>query len=258
MNSMLAELRGIVMLIGYGFRHVSLLRQPPYSTCFSRLFQEAGKMGISQVGMRAIGIGTIIIAYMIKILSVNSAFAMKILVIVVMREVGPLLAAMIVLIRIGTMTSARLGMMRLQGEIRQLRLLGIAPRDYLAVPTMFALALATLVLTFYFQLIAVGGGILLSALFMDVSLREMMENLLQLMTPLDIAYTAIKSFFFGLLIAAVCAYYGIESGQMTSQRLPETLSRSVMQSLFVVLLFNALFAYLVYGIVLFGIIRAQH
>lgn len=258
MNSLLAELRGFTMLIAYGFRHISLLRKRPYSTYFSLLFMEAGKMGISQVGMRAIGIGTVIIAYMIKILSVNAAIAMKILVIVVMREVGPLLAAMIVLIRIGTMTSARLGMMRLHGEIRQLQLLGISPRDYLAVPTMFALALSTLVLTFYFQLIAVGGGIVLSTLLMDLSLREMMEYLLVLMTPLDIAYTAIKSFFFGLLIATVSTYYGIESDQLTDHRLPDALSRSVMQSLFVILLFNALFAYIVYGIVLFGIIRAQN
>lgn len=258
MRPLLTELRTFLGLIAYSFWRVSLLRKAPYACHFLRLFLEMGRQGIGALGFRAVAIGTVIIAYMIQLLSVNAEFAMKVLVLVVMREVGPLLAAIIVLIRIGTSISARLGIMKMGGDIRRLRLLGISPRDYLVVPTLFATALATLVLTFYFQLIAVGGGMLLSTLLMDLSLREMVEHLMVLITPLDIAYTAVKSFFFGLIIATVGVYYGMEFGSGSNAQLAELLSRSIMQSLFVILLFNAVFAYFIYGILLFGIIHAQN
>jgi len=242
-------------MAGYCFKHAYLLRRQPYAQRFLKLFLDTGKKGFADAGIRATVIGTVIIAYMIKNLSTNSEIAIKILVLFVVREIGPLLAALIVLVRIGTVFCANLSVMKMNGELRSLRLLGVSPRDYLAVPAVFAIALANVVLTFYFQLVGIGGGIVLSALLLDLSIREMLEHLMVMMTPVDVAYTAIKSFFFGLIIASVSAHFGLQSERTTVDGLPDALSRSVMQSLFLILLFNALFAYIVYGILFFGMIH---
>lgn len=255
---MLTDLRGYLALGLHCLRRAPLIRHQPYAERFLRQFVEAGKLGFAEIGLRSIGLGTLVIAYIVSTFAADPAAAMQILVIVVMREAGPLVAALIVMIRVGAVTTARLGLMQGRGEMRVIALSGLSPIDYLVLPAVFAIGLATMLLTFYFQLIAVGGGMVLSSLLMDISLRVMAENLVLLMSPVDIAYTAIKGFAFGAIIAMVSSHHGTRVAATRSGELPQVLSASIMQSLAMMLLFNAVFGYLVYGVLLFGIVRAQY
>jgi ABC-type transporter Mla maintaining outer membrane lipid asymmetry permease subunit MlaE len=89
-------------------------------------------------------------------------------------------------------------------------------------------------------------------------MTAMADHLLLTLTPIDLAYTAIKSFAFGWIIAVVCAHHGLQGPGTNARVLPQTLSKAVMQSLMVMTLFNAAFGYFVYGVLLFGIIRAEN
>lgn len=255
---MLNDFRGYLSLALHCARRAPLVGQQPYAERFLRQFLEAARLGFAEIGLRSIGLGTLIIAWIVSTFAADPAAAMQILVIVVMREAGPLVAALIVMIRVGAVMAARLSLMQGRGELRVIELSGLSPVDYLVLPAVFAIGLATMLLTFYFQLIAVGGGMLLSSLLMDISLRVMTEHLLMLMSPVDIAYTAIKGFAFGAIIAMVSSHHGTRVAATRKGELPQVLSVSIMQSLGMMLLFNAVFGYLVYGVLLFGIVRAQN
>lgn len=244
----LADLGGCLALAGRCAARAGLLRRGPYRERFLHLLLDTARKGLGDGGLRAVALGTLLLAFTLKNLSANAEIAIRILVLFVAREIGPLAAALIVLLRAGSAIAASLGLMGVQGELRALRLLGLPARDYLALPALAAIACATLVLTFYFQLTAVAGGIVVSALLLDLPLREMFEHLTLALTPVDVLYTAVKSFGFGLIIATVGAYYGLEAGRQGPGGLADMLSRSVTHSLFLLLLFNALFAYLVYGL----------
>lgn len=232
-----------------------LLRLAPVRDVLVRQISRIGVATLSTMAVRAAGIGTLIIAYTTYVLAADPEFAVRILVWAVLREIGPLFAVIMLIVRSGTSIAAEFALMRERGELARLGMMGISARDYIVVPTVVAVALSNVAVTFYFQMLAVGGGMAVSALLMDVSLAELAEHFFSLASVWDILYTVIKSLGFGVLAGLVLCMHGLglAGGKAT---LPDAVSRSVMQSIVAVLVFNAVFAYLVFGVLLFGIVRA--
>jgi phospholipid/cholesterol/gamma-HCH transport system permease protein len=233
--------------------NLSALGRPAVGDMFARQIQITGEATLSALVIRAAGLGTLIIAYMIDMLSADAAYAVRILIWAVLREIGPLFAAILLIMRSGTVLATEFAEMRGRGELDKLRMMGIDPIHYLVVPTLAALTVSSIVVTFYFQILAVGGGILISSLLMDVTLDELGEHFFALADLSDILYTLIKSAGFGIGIGVVLCAQGLGGSSAPAAQI---VSRSVMQSIVVVLLFNAAFAYLVFGVALFGIVRA--
>jgi phospholipid/cholesterol/gamma-HCH transport system permease protein len=242
--------------------NLGVLSRPPVRDVLVRQVERIGVATLSAMALRAAGIGTLIIAYMTYVLAADPAFAVRILVWAVLREIGPLFAVIMLVLRSGSAIAAEFALMRERGELRQLAMMGIDVRDYIVVPTVVAMAISNLVVTFYFQILAVGGGIVLSSLLMDVTLAELLEHFFNLASLWDVVYTVVKSLGFGILVGLVVSMHGLglaagPFGRTAAHvRLPDAVSRSVMQSIVAVMLFNAVFAYLVFGVLLFGIVRA--
>jgi phospholipid/cholesterol/gamma-HCH transport system permease protein len=234
---------------------LGVLGRDPVRQVLVRQMQRAGMATLSALVVRAAGIGTLIIAYTTYVLAADAAFAVRILIWAVLREIGPLFAVIMLVMRSGTAMAAEFALMRDRGELQALRLSGIGVLDYIVVPTVVAMTLSNLVITFYFQLLAVGGGMIVSALLMEVSLNELAEHFFALASVWDLLYTVIKSIGFGLLVGMVVCVQGLGLGGRPVS-MPEAVSRAVMQSIVAVLLFNAVFAYLVFGVLFFGIVRA--
>ena len=207
--------------------------------------------------LRASVLGVLIIAITMDVLDADVELAVKILVAVVFREVGPLAAAVVVILRSGTAMSAEVAMMRVSGQTRALRYLGIDLFDYLVVPRVAAVMLATLVLTVYIQCLAVLGGLVLSPFIIDASFTELAERLFRLFTPVDFFYSTVKALLFGFAIAACCCYHGLNPPDLTQNAVPKVVTRAVTQSAMLVLTINAAFAYLVFGILFFGLVTAK-
>ena len=97
----------------------------------------------------------------------------------VLREVGPLAAAMVVILRTGTAMSAELAMMRITGQTDALRRMGIESYDYLVVPRVAGVMVATAALTCYIQFLAVAGGMILSPFVIQASFTELYTAVLR-------------------------------------------------------------------------------
>jgi phospholipid/cholesterol/gamma-HCH transport system permease protein len=125
------------------------------------------------------------------------------------------------------------------------------------VPRVVGVALSNAALTLYVQVIAVGGGMLLSSLIINVPFDEMLTNFFLLASPLDLVYSLIKSVLFGAAIAVVACYHGLNPGGHSINAVPRATIRAVTEALLLVMLLNVVFAYLVYGVALFGLVTAQ-
>jgi len=251
------EFEGCMRLMGHVLRRLRVLALPPVTESLTRQIYFTGASATAGIVLRGALLGTLIIAYVIDVLDANSALAVKILLWVVLREIGPLIAAVLVIQRSGTAVVTELALMQISGEVTSLRRMRIDPRDYLVVPRVVGVALSTAALTFYVQVIAVGGGMLLSAITIDASLGQLANDFLLLASPVDVAYSMIKSLLFGVAIAVICCYHGLHPPGVSINAVPKAAINAVTQSTLLVMLLNVIFAYLVFGQAFFGLVTAK-
>jgi phospholipid/cholesterol/gamma-HCH transport system permease protein len=161
----------------------------------------------------------------------------------VVGELGPLLAAVIIIARSSVAIATELALMRVRSEPEHLEGMGIAPLEYLVVPRMAALTLSLVALTVYFQGIAIAGGLAASALYQDLSFGIQLGRFLEATSVASFAVSLLKSAVFGLSIAAVSCWQGLAADRSVNA-VPIAAMNAVVQSLLAVFLFDALFAYL--------------
>jgi phospholipid/cholesterol/gamma-HCH transport system permease protein len=233
------------------------LRRAPIRESFLRQVYFTGVTAATGVVLRASVLGVLIIAITMDVLDADTDLAVKILLLLVFREIGPLAAAVVVILRTGTAISAEVAMMRISGQTRALRHLGINLYDYIVVPRVAGVMLATVVLTFYVQFLAVLGGLVFSPLIIDATFMELAGRFSALFSPVDFFYSTIKALLFGFAIAACCCYHGLNPPSLTQNAVPQVVTRAVTQSAMLTLGINAVFAYIVFGILFFGLVTAK-
>jgi phospholipid/cholesterol/gamma-HCH transport system permease protein len=253
----LREIEGGISLSLNVAARLPSLRKAPILESFLRQVYFTGVTASTGVVLRATMLGVLIIAVMMDMLEADVDLAVKILLLLVFREIGPLAAAVVVILRTGTAISAEMAVMRVSGQTRALNYLGIDLYEYLVVPRVVGVMLATAALTLYIQILAVFGGLVLSPFIIEASFMELAGRLFDLFTPVDFVYSIIKSLLFGFAIAGVCCWHGLNPPDLTQNAVPKVVTRAVTQSAMLVLVINALFAYLVFGILFFGLVKAN-
>jgi phospholipid/cholesterol/gamma-HCH transport system permease protein len=127
----------------------------------------------------------------------------------IMREVGPILIALMFSGRVGSNNTAELGTMTVTEQLDGLRALAIDPIRHLIVPRMLAMIIALLSLTVIGDLVALVGGALFAHLMLDVEYATLYYNFAESLSPIDFLHGIIKSGAFGLAIAVTSCYFGI-------------------------------------------------
>lgn len=165
----------------------------------------------------------------------------SIMVIVVVRELGPMITALLVLARVGTANVVELGTARALGEIEALEALGIDPVHYFVAPRLIGMALGVFSLTVYFILAALASGYLW-AFLQDVPLRpaDYFRQLAGSLRGLDFIMLALKTLAFGSIIAVVTCYHGLAQ-PLRVEHVSRATVRAVAQSVVACVLMDALF-----------------
>ena len=163
------------------------------------------------------------------------------MVIVIVRELGPLLAAFLVLARVGTAHVIELGTARALGEVEALEALDIDPVHYLIVPRVIGTAMGIFALTIYLIIGALGSGYLF-AFLQDVPLTpgDYFSEITNALTWLDFVLLALKTTAFGFFIAIVTCYYGLAQ-PLRLEDVSGVAVRAVTQGIVVCVLIDALF-----------------
>ena len=153
------------------------------------------------------------------------------LVTVIVRELGPLLANVIVIGRSGNAMASELGHMKFSGEVRALDAQGLDPMVYLVVPRVVAMMLCVLCLTVVFIAVSFFSGYVFG-LLLNVKTggaRGFLESVAGAIGPLDVFNVVAKSLIPGLLAGVICCVEGLSVGTTVTD-LPQAITRAVQQS----------------------------
>jgi len=171
------------------------------------------------------------------------AFVVNILGVSLIRELGPMLAAILIAGRSGSSITAQMGVMRVTEELDAMRVMGIARGFRLVLPRALALALAMPLISIWTTAWSLLGGMLTADLSMNVSLAFFANALPGAVEVSNLVLATAKSAVFGLLIALIACHYGLRVKPNT-ESLGQGTTASVVTSITVVILVDALFAVL--------------
>jgi phospholipid/cholesterol/gamma-HCH transport system permease protein len=174
----------------------------------------------------------------------NTLLLGPIMVYVVVRELGPLLTALLVLSRSGTANVIELGTSRALGEVEALEALGIDPVHYLVMPRVIGMALGVMSLTVYFVIGTLVFGYV-CAFLEKVPLQpgDYFGQLAASLSGLDFVILAVKSCLFGVLIAVITCYHGLAQ-RLQLDEVSRATVRAVGQSIIACVLLDAVFIFI--------------
>ena len=212
---------------------------------------------IHETGGRALGI-TALVGFLIGIVvSYLSALQLRtfgaaiyivnILGLSIIRELGPLLAAILVAGRSGSAMTARLGVMRVTQELDALSALGISQSLRLILPKVVALSIAMPLLVVWTDIVALLGGAMAARLELGISLHQFVLKLPSAVPVMNFGIGLLKGVVFGLFIALVACHFGLRIKPDTESLGTET-TNSVVASITLVILLDAIFAIVFRGV----------
>jgi phospholipid/cholesterol/gamma-HCH transport system permease protein len=170
-------------------------------------------------------------------------FVVDLVTISVLREMGVLLTAIIVAGRSGSAFAAEIGVMQLNEETDALRAMGMNPVELLVVPRVLALMISLPLLTVIADAMGLAGGGLLSLVNLHIPLPQFTNRLRESLSPTTFWSGLIKAPVFAMLIAMVGTYRGMQVRD-SARELGRLTTVAVVQSIFLVILADALFAIL--------------
>ncbi|MGZ8937646.1 MAG: MlaE family ABC transporter permease [Limisphaerales bacterium] len=203
----------------------------------------AGVRLLPMVSFVAFSLGLVVIGQTVSLLNRFGAqdWAGIVMVTVIVRELGPLVTAFLVLARVGTVIVIELSTNRATGEVEALEALGIDPIHFLVMPRVLGLAASIFSLTVYMIIVALASGYLF-AFLQDVPLRpgEYINQLTSSLRWEDFALLALKTISFGTVIAVVTCFHGL-ARPVRLDEVAQVTSNAVVSSVIACVLLDALF-----------------
>ncbi|HSB24886.1 MAG TPA: ABC transporter permease, partial [Burkholderiaceae bacterium] len=168
-------------------------------------------------------------------------FVVDLVALSMLRELSPLLTAIIVAGRSGSAYTAQIGTMKVTEEIDALRTIGVGPQDVLVLPKVIALVIVMPLLTVYTDVTGVAGGMLMAKLKLGVGYAAFVDRLDEAI-QLSSYWTGLaKAPVFALIVALVGCHRGFQVGGSADSVGAQT-TVSVVQSIFLVIVTDALFS----------------
>jgi len=159
----------------------------------------------------------------------------------IVRELGPMLAAILVAGRSGSSMTAQLGVMRVTEELDALTVLGISQTMRLVLPKVVALAIAMPLIVLWCDAIALMGGMLAAKLELAISYRQFLHTLPTVLPEANLWLGEGKGMLFGILIAVNACHHGLRIKPNT-ESLAIGTTDSVVSSITMVILADAAIA----------------
>jgi phospholipid/cholesterol/gamma-HCH transport system permease protein len=190
-----------------------LVRPPFYGRMFLTALIEMGFFSLPVVALTAVFTGMVLALQASTALSrfnAESASA-SLVVLSVTRELGPVLAGLMVAGRVGAATAAELGTMRVTDQIDALATLSTQPMKYLVTPRLLAGIVALPLLVVVADIIGVLGGFIIATLKLGFNGPTYIANTLHYLQVEDVTLGLVKAAVFGFLIALMGCYHGYNS-----------------------------------------------
>jgi phospholipid/cholesterol/gamma-HCH transport system permease protein len=214
-QSFFITVAGITQFSGQYFREVW---KPPYE--FKEILKQAYQLGVNSLSLVSISgfiMGVVLTLQTRPTLAEFGAesYIPSMVSIAIIREIGPVITAMICAGKIGSGIGAELGSMKVTEQIDAMEVSGTNPFNYLVVTRVLAITFMLPVLVFYTDAIGLMGSFMGVNIEGDVTLKLFFTNALDSVSFVDIVSATSKSFFFGFAIGIVGCYKGYHASKGT-------------------------------------------
>jgi phospholipid/cholesterol/gamma-HCH transport system permease protein len=159
----------------------------------------------------------------------------------IVRELGPLITAIVIAGRSGSAYTAEIGAMKITEEIAAMRTMGFDPYNFLVLPRIFALIIALPLLIFFADIMGILGGMTASIMQLNISFNQFIERLHEVLEVKHYILGMIKGPVFAFIIASIGCFRGFQVSDNTESIGLHTTA-SVVNSIFLVIAFDALFS----------------
>lgn len=237
-------------LLYLAFKELVGERQKGFALVFEITLRQiyfTGVQALKVVTLVSLTLGTIVIVEAGNKMGLLGGvqFLVNILIVVVLRELGPLLTAFIVIGRSGTAIATELGNMIVAHEMEAIQAMGINPVYFIVTPRVIGVTLAVICLSLYFNAVALVGGFFVSKLILTINFPVFLRELIAALTTTDLVFSLLKSALFGLLTALTCTYHGL-TVRFSTIEVPQVATRGVVSAILFCFTTNALLTLLFY------------
>ncbi|EHM03296.1 putative toluene tolerance protein Ttg2B [Acetobacteraceae bacterium AT-5844] len=213
-RAVLGLCRGAGSIAVFALEGVSHLVRPPfYPRLIGRAFMEIAYFSLPVVSLTAVFTGMVLALQSYSGFSrfgAESAVA-NVVVLSITRELGPVLAGLMVAGRIGAAFAAEIGTMRVTDQIDALTTLSTNPMKYLVAPRLLAGTLAMPLLVVIADILGVMGGWLIGTTKLGFASASYLHSTLTFMQTLDVVSGLVKAAVFGFIVALMGSYHGYHS-----------------------------------------------
>ena len=244
----LGHLRGFLRLIGQLTLDLRELVRAPHRAPWRDFSGQLYHIGATALPITALvgGLIGVVLAYLtaqqLRQFGAD-AYIVDILGIALIRELGPMLAAILIAGRSGSAITAQIGVMRVTDELDAMRVMGISHTYRLVMPRAMALAIAMPLISGWTMLAGLLGGMVAADLSLGISFMFFLKALPAAVSLPNLILGLSKSVVFGILIALIGCHFGLRV-QPNTESLGEGTTASVVTAITMVILVDALFAVL--------------
>ena len=169
----------------------------------------------------------------------------KTMVMLIVRELGPVVTALLVILRSATAVTIEISFMNTFHEIDTIEMAGIDPMRIVCLPRFIGITSAMLCLFIVFDIVAIIGGYLIVWIFTHIPMGDFMAQIGRAITATDIVVGIIKAMFFGIIIAATCLKHGFSIKKLITD-VPLSNSKAAVECFFYCLVINVIISILFY------------
>jgi len=221
-----------------------------YRTSVNVLFKQVLFTGVDAlpiIALVALAVGGIAIVQSLSILPKFGGESLigKILITVIVRELGPVLTGFIVIGRSGTAITTEIGNMVVSHEIEALESMGVDPVRYIVMPRIFGVTASLVSLNIYFNIFAIIGGFLVSKMVIVTNFTVFLRRMLESMILSDVTISLLKGFIFGILTSLICTYKGF-SVKTSSTEVPQMTTKAVVNAITALFLSDGIITFIYY------------
>jgi len=209
------------------------------------LFTFVYALGISTLLAVAIGAAVNIIGMPILAKISQEQLIYSLLIVIITRELGPLLTAFIVIARSATAIATEIAGMVVSHEVEAYISVGVDPIEHIAVPRFIGVTVSLVLLNIYFSVFGLAGSYIVAQLFSSTPMEHYFSSLLQFLSLRDIVISLVKSISFGAVISIGAVIQGF-SVERASTEIPVAGLKAVSRSFAICIVVNVLLSALYY------------
>jgi phospholipid/cholesterol/gamma-HCH transport system permease protein len=232
----------VLLMVYLSIRAAILDQAQGLRTVFSVISAQiyfTGFQAIPLMTVLALATGSVVVLQSMANLSLVGGTQMigNFLIVMIVREAGPLLVALVVIARSGTAVASEVGNMRANREIEALESMGINPLSFIVFPRVVGGVISVLCLAFYFNVVALLGGFAITRFLQDMPFSFYLDSLARGFAKEDFIIFLAKNGFSGMIIFVVCCYQGLLV-KKSPHEVPQVTTQAVVNSVIYVTVFN--------------------